>query len=150
MTATIILQDVTVVSCEDMKYFEGSQSNVLKFTVAEKSSKKKEKEDKYYRPLYYVCEMWGKQATTLAPQIYQSSKENPCKVSIVGALDKDFWIDKTVKDDQGRDIERNKDVVRVNTITFPNWVFTDTEDDTVPAPTATAAKTVEEKDDLPF
>ena len=145
MTAIITLLDVAVVSCEDMKYFEGSQTNVLKFTVAEKSSKKKDPEGKYYRPLYYVCELWNKQAKALVDQIYQSSKENPCKVSIVGALDKDFWLDKNTGE------EKSKDIVKVTTITIPNWVFIDTEDDTVPAPTATAAKTVEEKaDDLPF
>lgn len=90
MSISINLTNATVSKDPELKYFE-SGSSVLKINVRAANGEKKAEGEDYAPAEWFTVEIWGKLGVTLAELIHKHSKENPCRINVIGNFVSRKW-----------------------------------------------------------
>lgn len=94
MTISINLTGATVSKDPELKYFD-SGSSVLKINVRAANGEKKAEGDDYAPAEWFTIEIWGKLGITLAELIHKHSKEDPCRLNVIGNFVSRKWTTDT-------------------------------------------------------
>ena len=90
MTISINLTNATVSKDPELKYFE-SGSSVLKINVRAANGEKKAEGEDYAPAEWFTIEIWGKLGVTLAELIHKHTKEDPCRINVIGNFVSRKW-----------------------------------------------------------
>lgn len=90
MTISINLTNATVSKDPELKYFE-SGSSVLKINVRAANGEKKVEGEDYAPAEWFTIEIWGKLGVTLAELIHKHTKEDPCRINVIGNFVSRKW-----------------------------------------------------------